>query len=86
MFSTLESQGIRSEISWGIWTIHPDGANWGPLMSAFDPGGASNGFHFQTQLTDRSMELRDRVRAYFRNRDEDSNNADPRWAETMLAP
>ena len=55
MFSTLESQGIRSEISWGIWTIHPDGTNWGPLVSAFDPGGASNGFHFQTQLSDKSI-------------------------------
>jgi hypothetical protein len=55
MFSTLESQGIRSEISWGIWTIHPDGTNWAPLVSAFDPGGASNGFHFQTQLTDGSI-------------------------------
>ena len=52
MFSTLESQGIRSEISWGIWTIHPDGTNWNPMISAFDPGGASNGFHFQTQLSD----------------------------------
>jgi hypothetical protein len=52
LFSTLESQGIRSEISWGIWTIHPDGANWGPFISAFDPGGAANGFHFQTQLSD----------------------------------
>ncbi|MCI0357401.1 MAG: hypothetical protein L0211_02825, partial [Planctomycetaceae bacterium] len=52
MFSTLESQGIRSDISWGIWTIHPDGTNWNPLVSAFDPGGASNGFHFQTQLSD----------------------------------
>ncbi len=52
MFSTLESQGIRSEISWGTWTIHPDGTNWAPLVSAFDPGGASNGFHFQTQLSD----------------------------------
>jgi hypothetical protein len=52
MFSTLESQGIRSEISWGIWTIRPDGTQWNPLISAFDPGGASNGFHFQTQLSD----------------------------------
>jgi hypothetical protein len=52
MFSTLESQGIRSDISWGIWTIHPDGTNWNPLVSAFDTGGASNGFHFQTQLSD----------------------------------
>ncbi|HVW03026.1 MAG TPA: hypothetical protein VHB77_21880 [Planctomycetaceae bacterium] len=55
MFSTLESQGVRSEISWGIWTIHPDGTNWAPLVSAFDPGGASNGFHFQTQLSDSSI-------------------------------
>jgi hypothetical protein len=55
MFSTLESQGVRSEISWGIWTIHPDGTNWGPLVSAFDPGGAANGFHFQTQLSDGSV-------------------------------
>ncbi len=50
MYSTLESQGIRSEILWGLWTIHPDGTNWNPLVSAFDPGGAPNGFHFQTQL------------------------------------
>jgi hypothetical protein len=55
MFSSLESQGIRSRISWGIWTIHPDGTNWDPLVSAFDPGGASNGFHFQTQLSDGSI-------------------------------
>ncbi|MDB5391656.1 MAG: hypothetical protein JWM11_7302 [Planctomycetaceae bacterium] len=55
MFSSLESQGIRSEISWGTWTIHPDGTNWAPLISAFDPGGASNGFHFQTQLSDNSL-------------------------------
>jgi hypothetical protein len=51
MFSTLESQGIRGDILWGIWTIHPDGSKWNPLVSAFDPGGAPNGFHFQTQLT-----------------------------------
>lgn len=55
MFSTLESQGIRSSISWGVWTIHPDGTRWNPLVSAFDPGGASNGFHFQTQLSDGSL-------------------------------
>ena len=40
---------------WGIWTIHPDGTNWNPLVSAFDPGGAPNGFHFQTQLSDGSI-------------------------------
>ncbi len=55
MFSSLESQGIRGEILWGIWTIHPDGSNWGPMVSAFDPGGAPNGFHFQTQLSDGSI-------------------------------
>lgn len=55
MFSTLETQGIRGDILWGIWTIHPDGTNWAPLVSAFDPGGAPNGFHFQTQLTDGSL-------------------------------
>ena len=55
MYSTLESQGIRDSILWGIWTIHPDGTNWNPLVSAFDPGGAPNGFHFQSQLTDGSL-------------------------------
>jgi hypothetical protein len=55
LFSTLESQGVRSDISWGIWTIHPDGTRWAPAVSAFDPGGASNGFHFQTQLSDGSL-------------------------------
>ena len=25
MYSSLESQGIRSDILWGVWTIHPDG-------------------------------------------------------------
>jgi hypothetical protein len=55
MYSTLESQGVRGDILWGVWTIHPDGTNWNPLVSAFDPGGAPNGFHFQTQLTDGSL-------------------------------
>jgi hypothetical protein len=55
MYCTLESQGIRGDILWGIWTIHPDGTNWNPLVSAFDPGGAPNGFHFQTQLSDGSL-------------------------------
>jgi hypothetical protein len=54
MFSSLESQGIRGEILWGIWTINPDGTGWNPMVSAFDPGGAPNGFHFQSQLSDGS--------------------------------
>lgn len=55
MFSSLESQGLRDSILWGIWTIRPDGTQWNPLVSAFDPGGAPNGFHFQTQLSDSSI-------------------------------
>lgn len=55
VFSSLESQGARSDILWGVWTIHPDGTNWNPLVSAFDPGGAPNGFHFQTQLSSGSI-------------------------------
>jgi hypothetical protein len=55
MYSSLESQGIRDSILWGIWTIRPDGTGWNPLVSAFDPGGAPNGFHFQTQLSDGSI-------------------------------
>ncbi len=53
IFSSLESQGLRTGILWGLWSIHPDGTNWGPLISAFLPGeGAPNAFHFQTQLSD----------------------------------
>jgi hypothetical protein len=55
MYSTLESQGLRSDILWGVWTIYPDGTRWAPLISAFDPGGAPNGFHFQTQLSEGSI-------------------------------
>ncbi len=55
MYSSLESEAARNQILWGIWTIHPDGTNWAPLVSAFDPGGAPNGFHFQTQLSDGSI-------------------------------
>lgn len=55
IFSSLESQGIRGDILWGIWSIHPDGTKWEPVMSAFDPGGAPNAFHFQSQLSDGSV-------------------------------
>src|SRR5204863_247093 len=48
-------QGIRSDISWGIWTMNPDGTGWAPLVSAFDTVAAANGFHFQTQLSDGSL-------------------------------
>jgi len=52
LFSSMESQGLRSNILWGLWTIHPDGTNWAPLISAFDTVPAPNAFHFQTQLSD----------------------------------
>ena len=53
MFSTLEGQGLRTDIEWGLWTIHPDGTAWRPRISAFRPGGgAPDAFHFQTQLGD----------------------------------
>ena len=38
IFSSLESQGLRTSTLWGLWSIHPDGSNWGPIVSAFLPG------------------------------------------------
>ncbi|HTK77296.1 MAG TPA: hypothetical protein VL371_18675, partial [Gemmataceae bacterium] len=55
VFSSLESQGLHNEILWGIWSIHPDGSAWGPVVSAFDPVTAPNAFHFQAQLSDGSL-------------------------------
>jgi hypothetical protein len=56
MFSSLESQGVHGSIAWGIWSIHPDGTNWEPIISAlYGTGGADDGFHFQTQLSDANL-------------------------------
>ena len=55
VFSSMESQGLRNGLLWGLWSVHPDGTNWAPVLSAFDTGGAPNAFHFQTQLSDRSI-------------------------------
>jgi hypothetical protein len=56
MFSSLESQGLRSHHLWGVWSIHPDGTRWGPLFSAFEIGnGTADSTHFQTQLSDGSI-------------------------------
>jgi hypothetical protein len=55
VFSSMESQALRSNLLWGLWSIHPDGTNWGPVISAFDTGSAPNAFHFQTQLSDGSI-------------------------------
>lgn len=55
MFSSLESQGLRSSTLWGLWNINPDGTGWGPLASAFLPGASPSAWHFQTQLSDGSI-------------------------------
>lgn len=55
LFSSMESQALRSGILWGLWSIHPDGTNWAPVISAFDTGSAPNAFHFQSQLSDGSI-------------------------------
>jgi hypothetical protein len=55
MFSSLESQGLRASILWGLWNINPDGTNWGPLASAFLPFASPTAYHFQTQLSDGSI-------------------------------
>ncbi len=55
IFSSMESQSLRNGILWGLWSIHPDGTNWAPVISAFDTGGAPNAFHFQSQLSDGSI-------------------------------
>jgi hypothetical protein len=53
MFSSLESQGLRSHHLWGVWSIRPDGTQWGPMVSAFEIGnGTADSTHFQTQLSD----------------------------------
>jgi hypothetical protein len=56
MFSSLESEGLRSHHLWGLWTINPDGTHWGPLVSAFEIGnGTADSTHFQAQLSDGSI-------------------------------
>jgi hypothetical protein len=48
MFSTLENQGRRDDLSWGLWSISPDGTHWDPIVSSF----LTTAFHFHTQLSD----------------------------------
>jgi hypothetical protein len=55
LYSTLESHAQHNAILWGIWSMHPDGTNWAPVVSAFSTHGAPSGFHFQTQLSDESL-------------------------------
>ncbi len=48
LFSSMETQGLRDDRMWGIWSIYPDGRVWSPMVSAFLEGQA---FHFMTQLS-----------------------------------
>jgi hypothetical protein len=50
MFTSYESQGLRDLRLWAVWTIHPDGTHWAPLVSNFANGASA--FHFMTQLSD----------------------------------
>jgi mono/diheme cytochrome c family protein len=52
MFTSYESQGLRDLRNWSVWTIHPDGTNWGPLFSAFL---GTQALHFMTQISDGSV-------------------------------
>jgi hypothetical protein len=54
IFSSLEVQG-KHNTGWGILSIHPDGSNWNPLVSALYFGGSPKPFHFQAQLSDGSV-------------------------------
>jgi hypothetical protein len=51
MFTSYESQGLRDLRLWAVWTIHPDGTHWAPLVSALGPSG-DMAYHFMTQLSD----------------------------------
>src|SRR5262249_41847841 len=54
MFTSYESQGLRDLRLWALWSMHPDGTNWGPLASPFGPSG-DPAYHFMTQLSDESI-------------------------------
>lgn len=57
LFSSYEAQGLRDQRIWGLWSIHPDGTNWEPVVSALFR--RPNAIHFQTQLTDGSLIVED---------------------------
>ncbi|MBY0524295.1 MAG: sigma-70 family RNA polymerase sigma factor [Gemmataceae bacterium] len=56
VYNTNEAMGLRSRNLWGLHSIHPDGTNWQPIISATLSGEHSpNAYHFQTQLSDGSI-------------------------------
>lgn len=54
MFSSFESQGLRSIRLWSLVSIYPDGRKTDPLISGF-PGLSDTAYHYQTQLSDGSI-------------------------------
>ncbi len=56
LFSSYESQGLRDQRDWGLWSIYPDGRKWEPVLSSF---GFASVFHFVTQLSDQSVVVED---------------------------
>ena len=55
LFCSLENMGLRNYILWGIWSIHPDGTNWNPVVSALHGHSSPSSWHFQTQLSDETI-------------------------------
>ena len=56
MFTSYESQGLRDLRLWPVWTIHPDGTNWAPLVSAFGPSG-DTAYHLMIKLSDIQIDV-----------------------------
>jgi Hydrazine synthase alpha subunit middle domain len=49
VFSSYESQGLRDQRVWSLWSILPDGRYWEPMFGSFKVGSS---MHFQTQMSD----------------------------------
>jgi Hydrazine synthase alpha subunit middle domain len=49
VFSSYETQGLRDQRVWSLWSILPDGRYWEPMFGSFKVGSS---MHFQTQLSD----------------------------------
>jgi len=56
LFSSYESQGLRDQRLWGLWSIWPDGRYWAPVVSAFK---GESAFHFATQLSSGDLVVED---------------------------
>ncbi|MFN7917484.1 MAG: hypothetical protein U0Q55_19210 [Vicinamibacterales bacterium] len=52
MFSSYESEGAHDDRLWGLWSIWPDGRNWGPLMSGLS---YTQVFHSHAELSNRHI-------------------------------